>query len=184
MMIGIISDTHGSTKAWRDALAGPFQGADQIWHCGDFLYHGARNPLPEGYNTQELAELLNSCPIPVLAVRGNCDSEVDQMVLNVALQSPFFLAEHAGGRVLVTHGHHYGPEMIAQMAQLYQIKLWISGHTHEPVLEERNGTIFLNPGSSSLPKGEKPRRSVALLRPDAVELFDLDDNAVYKRLEF
>lgn len=184
MLIGIISDTHGSTEAWRDALEGPFQGADQIWHCGDFLYHGARNPLPEGYNTQELAELINSCPIPILAVRGNCDSEVDQMVLQVALQSPYFLAEHAVGRVLVTHGHHYSPEMMAQMIQLYQIKLWISGHTHVPVLERWDGAIILNPGSASLPKGEEPRRSVALLRDDALELFDLDQGVVYKRLEF
>lgn len=183
MLIGIISDTHGSVQAWRDALDGPFKEADQIWHCGDVFYHGVRNPLPADYDTQELTELINSCSVPSLAVRGNCDSDVDQMVLDVPLQSPYFMAELPLGRALVTHGHHYSPEVIEAMVQRFQIKLWVSGHTHVPVLERSGGAIFLNPGSPALPKGTAPRRSVALLRADAVELFDLDAKAAFARLD-
>ena len=91
MRIGIISDTHGSTRAWLDAINGPFKDAEQIWHCGDVLYHGARNPLPKGYDTQELFELINNCSIPIRAVRGNCDSEVDQMVFGYSPAGPLFL---------------------------------------------------------------------------------------------
>lgn len=183
MRIGIISDTHGSTKGWMDALHGPFQGAEQIWHCGDVLYHGARNPLPAGYNTEELFELINSCPIPIKAVRGNCDSDVDQMVLDILLQDPYFFAELPFGRALVTHGHHYTHDMVEALAQRFQIKLWVSGHTHEPVLQRVGGTIFLNPGSPALPKGREPRRSVAVLTDSSVELYDLDKGEVFARLD-
>lgn len=184
MLIGIISDTHGSVKAWNDALEGPFKGVEQIWHCGDVLYHGPRNPLPPSYDPKELVELINSCPIPILAIQGNCDSEVDQMVLDVALQSPLFLADHAAGRVLVSHGHRYSLEVMGEMVKEYQVKIWISGHTHDPLLEVWGETIMVNPGSPSLPKGIKPRRSVALLSSTAIELFDLDEDKVYKKLVF
>ncbi|HHW72455.1 MAG TPA: phosphodiesterase [Firmicutes bacterium] len=184
MLIGIISDTHGSTRAWLDAINGPFRGVEQIWHCGDVLYHGARNPLPAGYNTQELFELINSCSIPIKAVRGNCDSDVDQMVLDIVLQDPYFMAELPFGRALVTHGHHYGPDIMEAMIQRFQIKLWVSGHIHEPVLQRLGDTIFLNPGSPALPKGREQRRSVALLTDTSVELHDLDKGQVFARLDF
>lgn len=183
MRIGIISDTHGSTQAWLDAINGPFKDVDQIWHCGDVLYHGARNPLPAGYNTQELFELINSCSLPIRAARGNCDSDVDQMVLDIALQDPYFFAELPFGRVLVTHGHHYSPEMIDSMIHRFQIKLWVSGHTHEAVLLRKGGTIFLNPGSPALPKGREPRRSVAVLTASSIELHDLNQGQVFARLD-
>lgn len=182
MRIGIISDTHGSVKAWQDALQGPFQNVQQIWHGGDVLYHGPRNPFPPEYDPGALARLINSCSIPVLATQGNCDSEVDQMVLDVALQSPYFLVEHPVGRVLVTHGHRYSIDLIESMIQRFKVKVWVSGHTHEPILEQRAGIIFLNPGSPSLPKGEWPRRSVAVLTSTAVKLFDLDQGQPYQTL--
>lgn len=183
MLFGIISDTHGSTRAWLDALNGPFKDVEQIWHCGDVLYHGARNPLPEGYNTLELFEQINACSIPILAVRGNCDSDVDQMVLDIILQDPYFMVELPFGRALVTHGHHYSPEMMEALIQRFQIKLWVSGHTHEPVLQRQGGTVFLNPGSPALPKGRQARRSVALLSSSSVELYDLDQGQVFARLD-
>lgn len=183
MRIGIISDTHGSVQAWNDALKGPFKDVDQIWHCGDVLYHGPRNPLPESYNPQELANIMNGCSKPIVAVFGNCDSEVDQMVLDIALQLPFVLLDHSIGRVLMSHGHRYNVEMMEEMAREYQVKIWVSGHTHEPLIKQQDGFILLNPGSPSLPKGANPRRSVALLNSTTIELFDLDLGEAYASME-
>ncbi len=182
MLIGIIGDTHGSVPAWQACLEGPFKNADKILHVGDVLYHGARNPLPPGYNPKELAELINQCPLPILAAKGNCDSEVDQMVLDIALQAPYFLSELPQGRVLVTHGHIYGEDMVDKMAGRFKIKIWLSGHTHIPRLEKRRGCIFLNPGSPALPKGKKARRSAALLSLADIKLIDLDSGEVYASL--
>lgn len=183
MRIGIISDTHGSVQAWRDALEGPFKDVDQIWHCGDVLYHGPRNPLPPGYHPQELAELINACPLPIVAVFGNCDSEVDQMVLDMALQLPFVLLDHPIGKVLISHGHRYTTDLMEEMVEKYQVKIWVSGHTHEPMIAKHSGCILLNPGSPSLPKGAHPKRSVAILTPTSIELMDLDSGDVFERLD-
>ena len=183
MRIGIISDTHGSVSAWQDALGGPFERVGQIWHGGDVLYHGPRNPIPDGYDPKKLVDLINACPVPILACQGNCDSEVDQMVLDIALQSPYFLVEHSAGRVLITHGHGYSSAMVESMVQRYKVKIWVSGHTHQPVLERKGGVIFLNPGSPALPKGAPARRSAAVLSPTTIELVDLDRGQVYRRLE-
>lgn len=183
MLIGIISDTHGDLQGWQQALAGPFKEVDEIWHCGDILYHGPRNPLPADYNPAKLADLINHCPKPLLAVQGNCDSEVDQMVLNVALQSPFILLDHPYGRILISHGHRYSSELMLEMVKHYKVKIWLSGHTHLPLLEKKDDLILVNPGSPTLPKGAQPRRSVALLSSTTIELYDLDLNQVYERME-
>lgn len=184
MRVGIISDTHGSVRAWRDALQGPFRDVEQIFHCGDLLYHGPRNPLPAEYDPQKLAAIINRCSLPILAVRGNCDSEVDQMVLDLALQAPYFLTEQARGRILVTHGHQYSPEQVGALAAKFKVGIWISGHTHLPLLEKVGRTVFLNPGSPSLPKGKRPRRSVALLTSEEIRLVDLDSGRPYQTLVF
>lgn len=182
MLIGIISDTHGSVKGWTDALQGPFRQVKQIWHVGDVLYHGPRNPLPIAYNPQELAECINNCTIPILATQGNCDSEVDQMVLDIALQAPYFLVEHPIGRILVTHGHRYSEDSREDMVNKFGIKVWVSGHSHEPQLEKRSNTVYLNPGSPALPKGVQARRSVALLTTTKIQLFDIDQGQVFQTL--
>lgn len=183
MKIGVISDTHGSLTAWQQALAGPLADVDLIIHTGDVLYHGARNPLPEGYNPAELAEAINACRIPILIVKGNCDSEVDQMVLTTPLQSPFLITDQPLGRILATHGHYFDNQQSADLAERYQIEIWISGHTHVPLLEKREQTVFLNPGSCSLPKGEELHRSAAVIAEKQVQLIDLDTNLVFKQLD-
>ncbi|HHT35675.1 MAG: phosphodiesterase [Candidatus Wallacebacter cryptica] len=183
MKIGVISDTHGSLTAWQQALAGPFADVDFIIHTGDVLYHGARNPLPEGYAPADLAEAINACKLPIMIVKGNCDSEVDQMVLNVPLQSPFLITDQPVGRILATHGHYYDEAQTLVLAERYQIEIWISGHTHVPVLERTGNTIFLNPGSCSLPKGEEPRSCVAVITADELQLIDLNTKSVYKSLQ-
>lgn len=180
MRLGIISDTHGCVKAWEDALKGPFQDVDLILHAGDVLYHGPRNPLPKQYNPSTLAAIMNECSIPILAAKGNCDSEVDQMVLDVSLQAPYFITEQPIGRVLVTHGHTYSEDMIQALAQKFNIDIWVSGHTHVPGLQRQGSTIYLNPGSPSLPKGSELRRSVALITQEEIQLIDLDSGRPYE----
>ncbi|NLJ81175.1 MAG: phosphodiesterase [Firmicutes bacterium] len=184
MLLGIISDTHGSVRAWREALAGPLAAADQIFHGGDLLYHGPRNPFPSEYDPQELALLINQCSVPVFAVRGNCDSEVDQMLLAPVLQCPYLLADHPRGRILVTHGHHFNYQAAQALAGRLGVKIWISGHTHEPLLEQKGALIFLNPGSPALPKGDLPRRSVALISSEEIQLIDIDASRPLKVFKF
>lgn len=184
MLLGIISDTHGSVKAWEDALNGPFRGVDLILHAGDVLYHGPRNPLPHSYDPSELADLINQCPIPVLIAKGNCDSEVDQMVIDIPLQAPYLITEQPLGRILVTHGHTYGDEAIQSMIENFSVDIWIAGHTHVPVLEQRGAAVYLNPGSPALPKGTGPLRSVALVTEKDIRLLDLDSGKPYSVMAY
>jgi len=183
MRIGIISDTHGSVEAWEKALNSVFQEVDMILHAGDVLYHGARNPLPAGYGTVQLAETLNACPIPLVIAQGNCDSDVDQMVIDIPMQAPFALVEAPWGRILLTHGHRYAPDEALILAEKYRVRLWVSGHTHVPVLEKTNNTIFFNPGSPSLPKGDDPRPTVGLITEGMVKLIALDSGATLMELK-
>ena len=89
MKIGVISDTHGHEMRWAKAYEKFFKDADMILHAGDVLYHGPRNPMLEDYNPAGLAQRINDCPIPVVIAKGNCDSEVDQMVIALPIQAPY-----------------------------------------------------------------------------------------------
>lgn len=173
MRIGIISDTHGSLPAWEKAMADLFMGCDLIIHAGDLLYHGPRNPLPQGYAPRELAVAINKAPQPVVIARGNCDADVDQVMLSWPLQAPYAFLQIEGLRVLVNHGHGMEPGAIQAQAQRFQVQLFIYGHTHIPELKVENGIVYLNPGSPSLPKGEGRRATVALLDGGLVSLIDL-----------
>lgn len=182
MKIGVISDTHGSLFAWNQAVNGPLHDVDLVLHGGDVLYHGARNPLPQEYQPAVLADLINAFKTPLMIVKGNCDSEVDQMVLDIPIQAPYLITDQPIGRILITHGHYYGQEQAEELASRYRIDIWISGHTHEPILEKCGETIFLNPGSCALPKGDQPRSSVAVISETEIVLVDLNTEEVFKRL--
>lgn len=173
MRIGIISDTHGSLPAWEKALETVFRRVDLIIHAGDVLYHGPRNPLPGGYAPRELAAAVNKAPAPVVIARGNCDAEIDQVLVSWPLLSPYAFLQIEGLRILVNHGHGMEPGGMQAQAQHYQVQLFIYGHTHIPALEEKNGIVYLNPGSPSLPKDEGKRPTVALLEKGRVSLIDL-----------
>ncbi len=154
MRLLMASDLHGSAAAaarLRDRVAE--MKPEAVLLLGDLLYHGPRNPLPEQYDPQEAAKILGALAAPVMAIRGNCDAEVDELVL------PFHLAESAwvlagGGRIFAIHGHQLAfnggplkePEGVAV----------VSGHTHLPTAEKRGSSHFWNPGSASLPKGDFP----------------------------
>ena len=124
---------------------------DRIVLLGDLLYHGPRNNLPEGYAPREVAAVLNAWAGRIVAVRGNCDAEVDQMVLDFPCMADHALIEADGHLLYLTHGHLAGkapddpPPLAAGSA-------FLSGHTHVKTLDERGGVLFVNPGSTSIPK--------------------------------
>jgi putative phosphoesterase len=89
MKIGIISDTHGHEMAWQKAYEKQFQDADMILHAGDVLYHGPRNPMKADYNPAGLVQRINTCPVPVIIAKGNCDSSVDASCLELPVQAPY-----------------------------------------------------------------------------------------------
>ena len=105
MKVGIISDTHGHEMRWTLAYEKFFKDADLIIHSGDVLYHGPRNPMLEDYNPAGLAERINTSPVPVIIAKGNCDSEVDAMVLEGPVQTPYAYVMIDGFRIVATHGH-------------------------------------------------------------------------------
>ena len=150
----VLSDIHGSASCLETALATFEKDCDALILCGDYLNHGPRNPLPEGWDTKKTAELLNARKEKIICVRGNCDSEVDEMMLTfpclnayttIALPSPSGIR-----RIFVHHGHLYTREKLASW--LPKDTLVISGHTHVTVLEKDGDLCYFNPGSISLPK--------------------------------
>lgn len=145
MKLLIASDIHGSA-AWCEKLLEAFEReeADKLLLLGDILYHGPRNPLPDGYAPHKVAEMLNGVAEKVICVRGNCDSEVDQMVLGFPCLSDYALVCADGVNIYLSHGHRDVPP-------LAESDVYITGHTHVPVIE-RCPWLHLNPGSVSLPK--------------------------------
>ncbi|HBF36830.1 MAG TPA: phosphodiesterase [Firmicutes bacterium] len=183
MNIGVISDTHGSLTAWREAYQRYFQNTDLIIHCGDVLYHGPRNPLPDVYDPKALAAEINAVNKPLVIVQGNCDAEVDQMVLDYPLESPYAHVLTPEFRILAHHGHHWSPETTpAKISDFYQII--ISGHTHVPELHRINQTIFLNPGSPALPKNEEQTPTIALISPGEIKIINIKNGQTVHDLMF
>ncbi len=153
MKLMIASDLHGSAY-YCEKLINAFhtEKADRLLFLGDVLYHGPRNDLPEGYAPKEVISMLNAIADRIICVRGNCDGEVDDMVLDFPV-----LAEYAiiynddldGRMIFATHGHHYNAQ---NLPKLKKGDILLHGHTHVPCFEEHNGVIVTNPGSVSIPK--------------------------------
>ncbi len=148
MKLFIASDIHGSAY-WCKKLIEEYKksGAQKLLLLGDILYHGPRNPLPEGYNPMEVVELLTPIKEDVVCVQGNCDSEVDQMVLPFPILNnyAFFTADNVN--LCLSHGHREVPP-------IGENTVYLTGHTHVRV-DERLPYRHLNPGSLSLPKDGK-----------------------------
>jgi len=150
----IASDIHGSYKYCTELLrAFEREGADKLILLGDILYHGPRNPLPEEYAPAKVAEILSAVKEKILCVRGNCDSEVDQMVLPFPITSDYAAVFADGVNIYLSHGHREIPPLTPK-------DVYITGHTHVPV-RENIPFLHLNPGSVSLPK-ENSRRGYIL----------------------
>lgn len=144
MKIGVLSDTHGGGRSFLALL--PFvETSDLVVHAGDILYHGPRNPLPEGYDPKGLANSLNGLKVPVVYSRGNCDADVDQLLLRCPIQAPYALLFVDGLQILVLH-ELKGEELP------YRVDIVIFGHTHRWEMFSKDGILYLNPGSPSLPK--------------------------------
>lgn len=151
MKIIFASDIHGSAKYCRELLnAFKKENAEELVLLGDILYHGPRNPLPDEYTPALVAKMLEEIKDIILCVRGNCDSEVDQMVLPFNINSDYALLFADGIKIHLSHGHRELPDMGAG-------SVFISGHTHVPHKKCEDGVYFLNPGSVSLPKENSPR---------------------------
>ena len=150
MKLMFASDIHGSAlycKQMLDAFAR--EGAESLILLGDLLYHGPRNDLPDGYAPKEVITLLNDVSDRLLCVRGNCDTEVDQMVLNFPILADYAILYLDGHRVYLTHGHHFGED---NPPKLRDGDILIHGHTHVPACRDKGGYLYLNPGSVSIPK--------------------------------
>ena len=160
MKLLIASDIHGAAPYCRQLLeAFRRERADRLLLLGDILYHGPRNDLPEGYAPKEVIALLNPLRAQILAVRGNCDTEVDQMVLEFPVLADYALIEVNGLRLFATHGHIYNEE---KLPPLMPGDVLLNGHTHVPKFVRHKTHIHLNPGSVSIPKNGSPRGYVIL----------------------
>ena len=154
MKIQFISDVHGSPGALEAALAaGQRDGADQIVFLGDALYHGPRNPLPTDYDPARTAAVFNRFSHRILAVRGNCDSEVDQLMLDFPAMADYAWLVLGRRRLFLTHGHRFDPGHLPPLAPG---DVFVSGHTHIPLAERRDEVFVFNPGSVGLPKEGRP----------------------------
>ena len=156
MKILFASDLHGSASAAERVLERlRSEGADRFFLLGDLLYHGPRNDLPDRYEPREVIRLLNESPIVPLCVRGNCDAEVDQMVLQFPIMADYALLPLEGGHcAFVTHGHLFNTECPPPHRPG---DVLIHGHTHLPVIQAHaSGVTYLNPGSCALPKEGNP----------------------------
>ena len=150
MKLMIASDIHGS-EYYCEKLLDRYreEKADKLILLGDILYHGPRNDLPKGYNPKGVIQLLNQCNEEILCVRGNCEAEVDQMVLEFSVLSDSMILYLDNRMVFATHGHVYNKE---NLPKLKKGDILLHGHTHVQALEEYNGYLYLNPGSVSIPK--------------------------------
>lgn len=148
------SDIHGSAYYCRKLLEAYKQsGAKRLILLGDILYHGPRNDLPREYAPKEVIALLNEYKKEIYCVRGNCDTEVDQMVLEFPIMADYGLFELNGRTFYATHGHIFNKD---HLPPVLPGDILIHGHTHILMAEIAEGITILNPGSVAIPKGGNP----------------------------
>ena len=174
----IASDIHGSA-AYCEKLLAAFgrEQADRLLLLGDLLYHGPRNDLPQGYAPKEVIAQLSGVKDKVFCVRGNCEAEVDQMVLPFPVLADYCLLEQKGRVIFATHGHHYNLE---NPPLLQPGDVLLHGHTHIPAKDNSLGFWYLNPGSVSIPKENSPHSYMTL--EDGQFLWKDVDGTVYDSL--
>ncbi|EHH0711545.1 phosphodiesterase [Vibrio vulnificus] len=149
------SDLHGSLEATEQTLALFEQsGADHLILLGDILNHGPRNPVPSSYNPPQVAEKLNQYANQIIAVRGNCDSEVDQMLLSFPMMMDYsWVLLESGARLFLTHGHLYNAK---QQPALKAGDILAHGHSHVALAEQQGESVVFNPGSVTFPRENQP----------------------------
>ena len=176
----IASDLHGSAYYCRKMLeAFEREGADRLFLLGDLLYHGPRNDLPREYAPKEVIPLLNGKKEKLLCVRGNCDAEVDQMVLEFPVLADYAVLPVGQRLIYATHGHIYH---VKNLPPLAPGDVLLHGHTHVPAwIEFGQGNLYLNPGSVSIPKENSPH-SYMTLEENTMQWKELESSAVFHEL--
>lgn len=176
MKLLIASDIHGDRESAEIVLSAfEREGCDRLVLLGDLLYHGPRNDLPKTYAPKEVIRLLNGHKDCILCVRGNCEADVDQMVLDFPVLADYALLSLDGITVFATHGHHYNT---MTPPPLCPGDILLHGHTHLFACETfGNGNVYLNPGSVALPKGGNPR-TYMIYENREFRIMDLDGNTV------
>lgn len=155
MKLLIASDIHGSAYYCKMLLnALDRENADRLLLLGDILYHGPRNDLPEGYAPKEVIAMLNPLKNKIMCVRGNCDTEVDQMVLDFPVLADYCVIPVGERLMYATHGHIYNPQ---NPPPLCHGDILLNGHTHVSAYKDYGDFTYVNPGSVSIPKENTPR---------------------------
>ena len=178
MKLLIASDIHGSAYYCKKLIeAFEKEKADRILLLGDILYHGPRNDLPREYAPKTVIALLNPLKNKIFCVRGNCDTEVDQMVLDFPVLADY-AAVPVGNRIMyATHGHIYNE---SKLPPLCQGDILLNGHTHIPKCTEHEDYIYMNCGSVSIPKEDSPH-SYMISENGAFYWKDLENGEIYNR---
>ncbi len=179
MKLMIASDIHGSAYHCREMLeAFEREQADRLLLLGDILYHGPRNDLPRDYAPKEVIPMLNDRKQQIFCVRGNCDTEVDQMVLNFPILADYSILLAGNRLIYATHGHVYNTGSLPPMQPG---DILLHGHTHIPAWEAFGShNLCLNPGSVSIPKSDSPNSYMIL--SDSTAEWKMMDGNVYHRL--
>lgn len=160
MKLMIASDIHGSAYYCRQMFdAMKKEQPEKLLLLGDLLYHGPRNDLPEKYDPKTVISMLNQYRDMILCVRGNCDAEVDQMVLDFPIQSDSCILFLNGRTFFASHGHIDSEN---QPPKLHKGDILLNGHTHIPAWREHEDFLYLNPGSVSIPKEGSPHSYMIL----------------------
>ena len=180
MNVWIASDIHGSALYCRKLLdLMEKRGADRLVLLGDLLYHGPRNDLPEGYDPKAVFAMLNSVKDRILSVHGNCDAEVDQMVLEFPVLADYAVLPVGQRLIYATHGHIYH---VKNLPPLAPGDVLLHGHTHVPAWTEfGQENLYLNPGSVSIPKENSPH-SYMTLEGNTMQWKELESSAVFHEL--
>lgn len=177
----IASDVHGSSY-WCNELLMAFEneGADKLILLGDLLYHGPRNDFPDEYAPKKVFAALNAIKDKILCVRGNCDSEVDQMVLEFPILADYALLSIGERTLFLTHGHLFNKDM---PPALKENDLLFNGHFHSPCCEKsEQGFTYVNCGSVSLPKEGTPH-SYIFIDGNVLYFKDLETGGIFDCLE-
>lgn len=176
----IASDIHGSA-AWCRKLLERYEteGADRLLLLGDLLYHGPRNDLPDEYAPKQVIAMLNEHRSDILCVRGNCEAEVDQMVLDFPVLADYALLTVGDRMVFATHGHLYNE---SKLPPLHRGDILLHGHTHVPKCVDHGDYVYLNPGSVSIPKENSPHGYMTLVN-GLFRWHDIESGAVVREYD-
>lgn len=170
-----VSDIHGSYYYCRKVKElYEKEQADKLIILGDLLYHGPRNDLPKEYDPKSVISILNEMKKEILCVRGNCDAEVDQMVLEFPILAEYMTMFLEERMIFVTHGHVYNEQ---NLPMLKEGDILIHGHTHVQMIKDRGDYIYMNPGSVSIPK-EGNRSSYIIYEEGTFIIKDIEQNII------